>query len=96
MRLEKIVLFIGLWFLSDASFTQTKIRVLENLRSDLNQLIGSFDAQVGVGVKHLESGDTLTINNSFHYPMLSVYKFPLALAILKEVDLGKLDDRPKN
>jgi beta-lactamase class A len=63
---------------------------LENLRSDLNQLIGSFDAQVGVGVKHLESGDTLTINNSFQYPTQSVYKFPLALAILKEVDLGKL------
>lgn len=89
MRIEKIVLCIGLWFLSDAIFAQTEIRELENLRSDLNQLIGSFDAQVGVGVKHLESGDTLTINNSFRYPTQSVYKFPLALAILKEVDLGK-------
>jgi beta-lactamase class A len=90
MRLEKIILFIGLWFLSDAIFAQTEIRELENLRSELNQLIGRFDAQVGVGVKHLESGDTLTINNYFQYPTQSVYKFPLALAILKEVDLGKL------
>jgi beta-lactamase class A len=90
MRIEKILLFVSLFFLLNASFAQTETNTLENLRSDLNQLIGSFDAQVGVGVKHLESGDTLTINNSFQYPTQSVYKFPLALAILKEVDLGKL------
>jgi beta-lactamase class A len=90
MRIEKVLLFVSLFFLLNASFAQTETNTLENLRSDLNQLIGSFDAQVGVGVKHLESGDTLTINNSFQYPTQSVYKFPLALAILKEVDLGKL------
>jgi beta-lactamase class A len=90
MRIAKIILFIGLWFFSDASFAQTEMSELENLRSDLNQLIGRFDGQVGIGLKHLESGDTVTITNSFRYPMQSVYKFPLALAILKEVDLGVL------
>lgn len=89
MRMEKILLFVSLVFLLNAGFAQTESKPLENLRSDLNQLIGRFEAQVGVGVKHVESGDTMTINNSFQYPMQSVYKFPLALAILKEVDLGK-------
>lgn len=90
MRLEKILLFVGLWFLFDTSFAQTETRVLEKLRTDLLLLIAPFDAHVGMGLKHLESGDTLTINNAFQYPMQSVYKFPLALAILKQVDSGKL------
>lgn len=90
MKLEKVVLFFSLVFEFTASFAHPEIRVMEELRADLRHTILSFDAQVGIGLKHLESGDTLTISNSFRYPMQSVYKFPLALAILKEVDSGVL------
>ncbi len=60
------------------------------LRSDIIQLIKAFDAKVGVGVMHLETGDTLSINGTGHFPMQSVYKFHQALAILEQVDKGRL------
>jgi len=46
-------------------------------------------AAIGIGIYDLESGDTLIIGESKHYPMQSVYKFHLALALLAEVDSQK-------
>ena len=61
-----------------------------DLRGSIVQLIESVDAKVGVGVMHLETGDTLAVNGRGSFPMQSVYKFHLALAILHEVDEGRL------
>lgn len=60
------------------------------LRKDLRQIASSISGNVGVAVKHLESNDTVSVNGRSHFPMQSVYKFPLALAILDQVDKGKL------
>ncbi|MBA4053785.1 MAG: class A beta-lactamase, partial [Marivirga sp.] len=38
----------------------------------------------------LESGDTIIINGKKQFPMQSVYKFPVAMAVLHQVDQGKL------
>ena len=62
----------------------------ENLRKEIENLVHTINGSVGVGVKHLESGDTLTIHGKDHFPMQSVYKFHLALAVLADVDKGKL------
>ncbi len=56
------------------------------LRENLDSLIHSYRATIGIGIIHIEKGDTLTINNSHPFPMQSVYKFPLAIAVLHEVD----------
>jgi len=67
----------------------------------LNAQISTLGAKIGdmlktksaiVGVSIAVSGDTATlnINNDFHYPMQSVFKFPIALAVLSEVDKGNL------
>jgi beta-lactamase class A len=60
------------------------------LRQQLESLVQTFKAKVGIAVMSLEDGDTLTINNNHHYPMQSTYKFPLAMAVLQQVDKGKL------
>jgi beta-lactamase class A len=60
------------------------------LRAQLESLIKSFNAKVGIAMMSLEDRDTLTINNNHHYPMQSTYKFPLAMAVLQQVDKGKL------
>lgn len=60
------------------------------LRQKIEGVIGTSRADVGVSVLHLEKGDTLTVNGQKHYPMQSVYKFPLAMAVLHQVDKGKL------
>lgn len=53
----------------------------EVLRNSLHEIIKDKDATVGVALI-IDGKDTLTINNSFHYPTQSTYKFHLALAVL--------------
>lgn len=50
------------------------------LEKELWEYIASVDARVGVAVI-THSGDTLSVNGSESFPMLSVYKFPQALAV---------------
>jgi beta-lactamase class A len=63
---------------------------INELRNGLNQMLTPYRAEVGIAVKNIENGDTLTINNELHFPMQSVYKFPLAMAVLHQVDEGKM------
>ncbi len=46
--------------------------------------------ELGAAVLDLETGDTVGLNGTGRYPMQSVFKFPLAMAVLHEVDRGKL------
>ena len=48
------------------------------------------DATIGVSAIHLESGERLSVRNMERFPMGSVYKFPIALAVLRRVDIGTL------
>lgn len=59
------------------------------LRNKINQIVKSKNATVGVGIMDFKNGDTLTFNGKGHFPMQSVYKFHLALAVLNQVDKGK-------
>src|SRR5579872_5387794 len=70
---------------------------MDSLRRKIEDEISAKKATIGVGIYDLESGDTLTIGGSKHYPMQSVYKFHLALALLADVDSQKrnLNDRVK-
>jgi beta-lactamase class A len=59
------------------------------LREKIAQIVKSKRVIVGVGIMNLENGDTLTLNGQGHFPMQSVYKFHLALAVLNQVDKRK-------
>lgn len=63
---------------------------INELRKELNQIIGTKNATVGISVKGIEDKDTLSINGNKLMPMMSVFKFHIALAVLNEVDKGKL------
>lgn len=66
------------------------INAQQVLRKDILSLIHDFKGDVGVGLMHIEGGDSLSINGNRHFPMQSVFKFHLALAVLNLVDQGKL------
>jgi len=68
-----------------SAFAQT-----ETLRKKIEQIIAGKKADVGVSIYGFEKMDTLSINGNKHYPMQSVYKFHIALAVLNEVDKKKL------
>jgi beta-lactamase class A len=78
-----IVLFS---FLSFQVFSQGT----NELRNQLQQIISSKNATVGVSIKNIEDKDTLSINGNLKMPMMSVFKFHIALAVLHKVDEGKL------
>lgn len=53
----------------------------EELRKSIAKIIRDKNATIGVALI-IDGKDTLTINNDFHYPTQSTYKFPLAIAVL--------------
>lgn len=72
------------FFLSDA-FSQ-----IDSLREQIDHILHSANGKTGVAIIGLEEGDSLSINGKSRFPMQSVYKFPVAMAILQAVDSGKL------
>ena len=62
----------------------------DELRAEIERAAAPVGGSVGVAVWVPGDGEMLTINGDGHYPMQSVYKFPLALAVLDRVDRGEL------
>lgn len=70
------------------SYTQTFGQT--DLRQKIEQIISTKKADVGVSILNLENGDTLSFNGNKHYPMISAFKFHIALTVLDKVDKGEL------
>jgi len=62
----------------------------QRLKKEIQQIIAATDGTVGVAIRNLDTGDSVILNNATRYPMQSVYKFALALAVLHRVDTGEL------
>ncbi|WP_407637469.1 class A beta-lactamase, subclass A2 [Aquimarina megaterium] len=71
-------------------FTQGYSQKIETLRQKIEDIINSKNAVVGVAINGMETKDTLSINGQKHFPMQSVFKFPIALTILSEIDKDNL------
>ncbi|MBC8986313.1 class A beta-lactamase, subclass A2 [Pedobacter sp. N36a] len=61
-----------------------------DLKKTIKTIASRHPAKIGFAVIDLQSGDTIDFNGKAHFPMQSAYKFHLALAVLKQVDEGKL------
>jgi beta-lactamase class A/beta-lactamase class A VEB len=60
------------------------------LRSKIEQIVSDKKAVVGVSVIANNGKDTISLHGDWRFPMQSVFKFHIALAVLSEVDKGKL------
>jgi beta-lactamase class A len=65
------------------------------LRDRIEQISQTAQGRVGVTATVLETGESVTLNGDQQFPMQSVYKFPIAMAVLAQVDQGhlKLDQK---
>jgi beta-lactamase class A len=63
---------------------------MATLRNDISAVVSKADGVVGVALRDLDTGHALVINGRTRFPMQSVYKLPLALAVLHRVDRGEL------
>lgn len=61
------------------------------LRDRMAQIAPMAQGRVGVTATILETRRSVTFKGSERFPMLSVYKFPVAMAVLAQVDQGKLN-----
>lgn len=59
------------------------------LRKKIIDAAAGCSGRVGVAVKLLETGDTLSYLGTERFPMQSVYKLPISMAMLDLVDKGK-------
>ena len=59
------------------------------LREKIQKIISAKNTVVGVSISGNNEKDTLSVNSERHYPMQSVFKFHIAIAILSAIDKGK-------
>ena len=72
-------------FISIQTFAQTT----DALRQKIQQIVSTKNAIVGVSIIGNDGKDTISFNGEKHYPMQSVFKFHIALAVLSQIDKGK-------
>ena len=64
--------------------------VEQELERQLKTICDRAQGTVSLSVVHIESGKTISINGSSQLPLYSVFKLPLAIAVLKEVEENRL------
>lgn len=62
----------------------------QELEQRLKIICDRAQGTVGLSLVHIESGKTIAINGTSQLPLYSVFKFPLAIAVLKDVEDKRL------
>src|SRR5215213_1404373 len=65
-------------------------RVEQELTRRLELICDTAQGTVGISVVHIESGKTVAINGKSQLPLYSVFKLPLAIAVLQDVANNRL------
>lgn len=69
---------------------KTQFYKTDSLRSKIEQILSDKNAVVGVSIIGNDGKDTLSLHGERRFPMQSVFKFHIALAVLSDIDKGKL------
>jgi len=77
-----LIIFIGC--------TSTNQKNTDALRKKIEQIVSEKKAVVGVSIIGNNGTDTLSFYGDNHFPMQSVFKFHIVLAVMSEIDKGTL------
>lgn len=71
------------------------MRMPDSLKTRVEQAIAESNAQIGVAIRHVESGEELMIDADTPVPLASVVKIPVLVEALRQLQDGqlRLDDR---
>jgi beta-lactamase class A len=61
------------------------------LQAALTRLAKDAPGTAGISVLHIESGASASVNGDQRFPMMSVYKLPIAIHALRRADAGELN-----
>lgn len=81
-----LILILCLTLCSQQSFAQS----LSELKPQIENILKKYKAKVGVAIHNQDYNDSLIFNGDHHFPFQSTYKFHLGIAVLDQVDKGKL------
>lgn len=84
-----------LFFTLFSLLTTAQIFAQTDLKQRVEQIIATKNADIGVSIRSSGTGETMDICGSQHYPMISVFKFHIALAVLNKVDNKQLSLKQK-
>lgn len=68
---------------------QSDAQMHEKWKDNIRNFVSKYNTVTGVAVYGNSGKDTLQINGKVAFPMQSVFKFHIALAVLAEIDKGK-------
>jgi beta-lactamase class A len=74
----------------DFAGAETTNTANQDLQNQLTQIASAAKGPVGVAALVLETGQTVSLNPRDHFPMQSVYKLPIGMALMQQVDAGKI------
>lgn len=88
--MKKLFLFVINLVLITNVYSQT-----DKLRNEITEYLIGKDLKAGISFYSFTNGDTLSINGDDFFPMQSVFKFHIGLAILNKADKGELNIEDK-
>ena len=68
----------------------TESKLNPTLQKTLEEIASAARGRVGVSAVLLESGERVSLNAGDQFPMQSVYKLPISMAVMEQVDQGKI------
>ena len=75
-----------------ASFTLVTASCLASpLQENIDAIVKDKQAEIGVVIEGFDTHQRAGFNENTRFPMQSVFKFPVALAVLDQVDTGKIN-----
>jgi len=81
------LVFVAL-LLSTSSFGQKEDKILAQ---KLRELATNFNGDLGIYVRHLESGKTVAINADTIFPTASMIKVPITIGLFDKIEKGEID-----
>lgn len=82
-------IIVALMLIPQVMFGQEN-KSLVQLQEKIKHIIDTAGGKIGVGVKGMDFKTGFVINGNHEYPMMSVFKFPIAFAVLDKVDKGEI------
>ena len=61
-----------------------------DIETQIASIAGRIDSVVGVAALHVESGKRVSVRSDERFPMGSVYKFPIGITVMREIDRGRM------
>jgi len=62
----------------------------QELQKQIEQIASAARGHVGIAALVLETGEVVSLHLQDHFPMQSFYKLPIGMAVMQQVDAGKI------